>query len=120
VPCEECAIGWRANKFFIAIFASWEKVRQSTSSLYLTDSAWSVSSSTNKEEEGEANKAWVRGLMEDLKQFRAATNYINLALPDGRRHQASDFYGQHLQRLRQLKLKWDPDNFFRCRACLTD
>lgn len=88
--------------------------------LYLADSAWSVSSSTRKEEEGDANKAWVRGLMEDLKKFRAATNYINLALPEWKKRQASDFYGPHLQRLRELKLKWDPDNFFRFQTCLTD
>jgi hypothetical protein len=58
--------------------------------------------------------------MEDLKKFRAATNYINLALPEWKKRQASDFYGPHLQRLRELKLKWDPDNFFRFQACLTD
>ena len=120
VPCEECAIGWRANKFFIAIFASWVKVRQSSLSSSSSSSSLSLYlTSSNKEDEGEANKAWVRGLMEDLKHFRAATNYINLALPDERKHQASEFYGQHLQRLRELKRKWDPDNFFRCRACLT-
>ena len=47
-----------------------------------------------------------------LTPYLAPTRYLNY-LEDDAVNPAAVAYGPNLQRLRDLKAKWDPDNFFR-------
>ena len=55
---------------------------------------------------------WARQTFASLRPFLASTRYVNYL-----EHDADDAaavaYGPNLQRLREIKTKYDPENFFR-------
>jgi len=62
--------------------------------------------------ETERNIAWARNTFTSLAPFLAPTRYVNY-LEDETVDPAAVAYGPNLSRLRQLKTKYDPENFFR-------
>ncbi len=56
--------------------------------------------------------AWARNTFAALTPFLAPTRYVNY-LEDDAIDPAAVAYGPNLPRLRQIKLKYDPENFFR-------
>jgi FAD binding domain/Berberine and berberine like len=56
--------------------------------------------------------AWARDTFSALTPYLAPTRYVNY-LEDDAVDPAAVAYGPNLRRLRELKTKWDPDNFFR-------
>jgi hypothetical protein len=70
-----------------------------------------VSQWTNPDET-ERGVAWARDTFSALTPYLAPTRYLNY-LEDDAVNPAAVAYGPNLQRLRDLKDKWDPDNFFR-------
>jgi FAD/FMN-containing dehydrogenase len=59
------------------------------------------------------NIAWARDAWNDLKPFSTGGNYINFLTEDEGQERIEAALGNSLARLRQVKAKWDPDNFFR-------
>jgi FAD/FMN-containing dehydrogenase len=62
--------------------------------------------------ETERNVRWARETHASLTPFLAPTRYVNY-LEDDAVDAAAVAYGPNLERLRELKTKYDPDNFFR-------
>jgi hypothetical protein len=56
--------------------------------------------------------AWARDRFSALTPYLAPTRYLNYLVADAV-HPAAVAYGPSLGRLRKLKTKGDPDNFFR-------
>ena len=61
--------------------------------------------------ETEQGIAWARETFSSLTPFLAETRYLNYLEGDAT-EAAAVAYGPNLHRLRDLKTKWDPDNFF--------
>ena len=60
----------------------------------------------------ERGTAWARETFSALTPYLAPTRYLNYLEADAV-DPAAVAYGPNLDRLRELKTKWDPDNFFR-------
>ena len=56
--------------------------------------------------------AWCRGTFWELKPFFAAARYLNYLDHDEAGDPVSAAYGPNYSRLRELKAKYDPENFF--------
>ena len=61
--------------------------------------------------ETEQGIAWARETFSSLTPYLAPTRYVNYLEGDAA-EAAAIAYGPNLPRLRDLKTKWDPDNFF--------
>jgi len=59
----------------------------------------------------ERNIAWARETFSSLTPYLAPTRYVNYLEGDAT-EPAAAAYGPNLRRLRDVKTKWDPDNFF--------
>jgi FAD/FMN-containing dehydrogenase len=57
--------------------------------------------------------AWARETYQEMEPFAAAGRYVNYLGDDEPDDAVSAAYGPNYQRLRQLKTKYDPKNFFR-------
>jgi hypothetical protein len=68
-------------------------------------SQWADDSETGR------NIAWTRETFSSLTPYLAPTRYVNYLEGDAA-DAAAVAYGPNLPRLRDLKSKWDPDNFF--------
>jgi len=62
--------------------------------------------------ENDRNIAWCRGTFDALKPFLAETRYVNYLDRDEPGDPAAAAYGVNYTRLRELKAKYDPENFF--------
>jgi FAD/FMN-containing dehydrogenase len=62
--------------------------------------------------ETERGIAWARDTFASLTPYLAPTRYVNY-LEDDAIDAAAVVYGPNLPRLREIKKKYDPDNFFR-------
>ena len=62
--------------------------------------------------ETERGIRWARDTFASLTPYLAPTRYVNY-LEDDARDAAAVVYGSNLARLRAIKTKYDPDNFFR-------
>ena len=62
--------------------------------------------------ETERGIRWARQAFASLTPYLAPTRYVNY-LEDDARDGAAVVYGSNLARLREIKTKYDPDNFFR-------
>jgi FAD/FMN-containing dehydrogenase len=62
--------------------------------------------------EDEQMMRWAREFHEALKPYATGGTYVNL-LDGDEADPAAAAYGENLNRLRDLKKKWDPDNLFR-------
>jgi len=58
------------------------------------------------------NIQWVRETYDALKPFMASARYVNYIEADAPGDVLSDAYGPNIARLRQIKAKYDPANFF--------
>jgi FAD/FMN-containing dehydrogenase len=56
--------------------------------------------------------AWARGSYKSLEPYFGATRYVNYLGADETGDPAADVYGPNYPRLREIKAKYDPDNFF--------
>jgi len=63
-------------------------------------------------EEDEAGIAWTRGVFEAARPFASGSVYVNFMPEDEQDRVATGAYGPNYERLRELKRKYDPDNFF--------
>ena len=59
----------------------------------------------------DANMAWVRDTFAALRPYTAPKVYVNY-LADDERSRVGDAYGPNLERLVDLKRRYDPDNLF--------
>ena len=91
VGAEATAFGDRSAPILIGVEANWE------------DPA-----------DDEANIAWARACIEDLRPFSSGGSYLNFPgfLEEGEA-QVRDAYGANLERLVRVKSAYDPDNVFR-------
>jgi FAD/FMN-containing dehydrogenase len=63
--------------------------------------------------DSEANIAWARALHKDLQPFSSGGNYLNFpGFIEERETMLRGAYGENLERLEQVKAKYDPDNLF--------
>jgi FAD/FMN-containing dehydrogenase len=60
-----------------------------------------------------ANIEWVRRGWQDLRRFSTGGTYVNFLTADEPEERLRAAYGPHLDRLVDVKTKWDPGNLFR-------
>jgi hypothetical protein len=72
-----------------------------------------LTSSWEKPEDDDVNVEWARSIWRDMRRFSTGGTYINFLTEEegGDRIQAA--YGDNLERLAELKGKWDSANLFR-------
>ncbi|SDE77063.1 FAD-binding oxidoreductase [Ruegeria marina] len=61
----------------------------------------------------EACIGWARNLFDDMKPYSTGSAYVNF-MPEDEADRVDNVYGANMQRLSQVKVKYDPGNFFRC------
>ncbi|WP_114748056.1 FAD-binding oxidoreductase [Pleomorphovibrio marinus] len=64
-------------------------------------------------EESEIHIKWTRDFFEAMKPFFSAGVYVNTLFNDEGSDRVKSAYGDNYNRLRELKRKYDPNNFFR-------
>jgi FAD/FMN-containing dehydrogenase len=92
VRAGETAFGDRSAPYLLGIEANWEE----------------------KPEDDEANVAWARDCVDDMRHFSDGGMYLNFPgfLEEGQ-EMVRDAYGENYQRLVALKNEYDPANLFR-------
>jgi FAD/FMN-containing dehydrogenase len=91
LPDEHCPAGNRGTSFVLNIASSWEKA---------ADDA--------------VNRRWARDCFAAMAPYSTGGTYINFLNEEEGRERIVDAYsGQNLQRLAQLKQRFDPENLFR-------
>ena len=64
-------------------------------------------------DDSDANMAWARNLYKELQPFSSGGNYLNFpGFVEDREALLRGAYGENLERLRQVKDRYDPDNIF--------
>jgi FAD/FMN-containing dehydrogenase len=89
IPVADTACAMRVNGFNVVIISEW------------TDPA-----------ENDRHIAWCRDTYSALKPYLAATRYVNYLGSDEEGDPAAVAYATNYARLRELKAKYDPENFF--------
>ena len=69
--------------------------------------------------EDQANIEWARSAWNDMKSFSTGGTYINFLTQDEGPERIQAALGKSLQRLGQVKARWDPDNLFRTNRNIT-
>jgi FAD/FMN-containing dehydrogenase len=64
-------------------------------------------------EQTEANAKWAIDYFAQTRRFSSGEVYVN-SLDEGEGSRIQEAYGLNYKRLREIKRKYDPDNFFRC------
>jgi hypothetical protein len=59
------------------------------------------------------NIEWVRDAWNDMREFSTGSTYINFLTEDEGEARMEAALGKRLQRLAEVKAKWDPENVFR-------
>ena len=74
---------------------------------------FNITAQWEKAEDDAAQVEWARAAWRDMKRFSTGGTYINFLTEEetGDRIQAA--YGKNLDRLVEIKSKWDPENLFR-------
>jgi hypothetical protein len=72
-----------------------------------------VAGSWERPDQDGANIAWVREAWSALKTFSTGGTYINFLTEDDGPERTAAALGQGMQRLAQVKARWDPGNRFR-------
>jgi FAD/FMN-containing dehydrogenase len=70
-------------------------------------------------EASEQNRDWVRSAWQALKPFSTGGNYINFQTADEGADRATESYRENLERLREIKAIYDPNNVFRVNRNIT-
>ncbi|HEY5889411.1 MAG TPA: FAD-binding oxidoreductase [Acidimicrobiia bacterium] len=60
-----------------------------------------------------ANREWVRTAWSVLKEYSTGGNYVNFQSADESDERIANSYRGNLERLAEIKMKYDPDNLFR-------
>jgi hypothetical protein len=89
VPVSATACALRVSGFNVAIISQWMDPRDNDRCI-----------------------AWCRGTFNALKPFLAETRYVNYLDHDEAGDPAAAAYGVNYARLRELKARYDPENFF--------
>ena len=89
VPVSATACAMRVTGYNVAIISQWTDPRQNDPCI-----------------------DWCRGTFEALKPFLAETRYLNYLDRDEAGDPAAAAYGANYSRLRELKARYDPENFF--------
>ncbi len=89
-PADHSAVGNRDAAAVLNIAASWEKP-----------------------EDDEAQIEWARSSWRDMKRFSTGGTYVNFLTEEETGERITAAYGPNLQRLAEIKARWDPDNVFR-------
>lgn len=87
---DERSVGNRDARFVLNIAGSWER-----------------------SDDDEANVDWARGAWNDMKRFSTGGTYVNFLTEDDGFERTKAALGGSIQRLAQVKTRWDPDNVFR-------
>ena len=72
-----------------------------------------VTASWESAEEDDANVSWARAAWEDMQGYSTGGTYVNFLTEEETGDRVLQAYGDHHERLSQVKAKWDPGNFFR-------
>jgi FAD/FMN-containing dehydrogenase len=72
-----------------------------------------IAGSWEKADEDKANVEWAREAWDDMKSFSTGGTYINFLTEDEGPERIKAALGKGLQRLVEVKAKWDPQNLFR-------
>jgi FAD/FMN-containing dehydrogenase len=72
-----------------------------------------IAGSWERPEDDEANIEWARQAWNDLRRFSTGGTYINFLTEDDGAERTEAALGQALERLAQIKTRWDPQNVFR-------
>jgi hypothetical protein len=92
VGAGETAFGDRSAPILLGIEANWEAEPQ----------------------EDEANIAWVRNCVADMRRFSSGGMYLNFpGFPEEGQEMMRDAYGENYERLVAVKNEYDPTNLFR-------
>lgn len=86
----QSAVGNRDAAFVLNITASWEDAN-----------------------DDDANIAWARDAWTDMKEYSTGGTYINFLTEEEGNDRIRSAYGDNLNRLIDVKTKWDPKNMFR-------
>lgn len=89
VRASDTAFNHRSAAYSLLILAGWENASET-----------------------ESNVSWARDLWEELRPMAAAGVYVNYLGGEGD-ERVREAYGPNLDRLVEIKSKYDPDNFFR-------
>ena len=87
---EPSAVGNRDARYVLNIAGSWEQANDDRD-----------------------NIEWAREAWTDMKPFSTGGNYINFLTEDEGPERIKAAIGKGLQRLSEVKAKWDPENVFR-------
>jgi Berberine and berberine like len=79
----------------------------------LVTSAWSASADTDR------NVAWTREFFEAMGPFTAKAAYVNYIGDEGPEGMNAAYGAEKLARLAEIKVKYDPLNFFRMNQNIT-
>jgi FAD/FMN-containing dehydrogenase len=90
LPDDHSAVGNRNARYVLNVAGSWEQAR-----------------------DDQANIEWARAAWSDMKPFSTGGTYINFLTEDEGPERTEAALGKGLQRLAQVKTKWDPENVFR-------
>lgn len=74
---------------------------------------FNVAGSWEQPADDRANIEWARSAWQDLKAFSTGGTYINFLTEDEGPERTEAALGSALQRLAEIKSRWDPDNVFR-------
>jgi len=72
-----------------------------------------IAASWERQEEDDANIAWARAAWNDMKSFSTGGTYVNFLTEDESPERVKTSLGKGLQRLSEVKARWDPENVFR-------
>jgi hypothetical protein len=72
-----------------------------------------LASSWEKSEDDHVNIDWTRQAWSDLKQYSTGGTYINFLTEDDGSERTRAAIGKEMNRLAEVKAKWDPNNMFR-------
>ena len=72
-----------------------------------------IAGSWEKAEDDRANMEWARTAWKDMKSFSTGGTYVNFLTEDDGPERMEAALGQGLDRLAEVKAKWDPRNVFR-------
>lgn len=72
-----------------------------------------ITAAWEKPEDDAANMAWARAAWSDMKRFSTGGTYVNFLNEEDAGERIAAAYGANLDRLREIKARWDPENVFR-------
>jgi hypothetical protein len=74
---------------------------------------FNITASWEKPEDDAANIEWARTAWSDIKRFSTGGTYVNFLNDEDAGDRIAAAYGANLERLREIKARWAPDNLFR-------